>query len=174
VLDGASLVPLLRGTGGLQREAIFWHYPVYLEPYNDSQWPWRATPAGAVRKGDWKLIEFFEDQRLELYNLKEDIGEKDNRAAAMPEKAKELHALLVRCEAVRPGPRPQFDPRSLRSARRIASRPEEEGETEMILSVLLASVLFVGAALRAQYGMQRRVDAFASEGGRHGFSTTSR
>lgn len=95
VLDGVSIVPLLRGKGSLQREAIFWHFPVYLEPYNEKQRPWRTTPAGAVRQQDFKLIEFFEDGRLELYNLKDDIGEKNNLAAKMPDKVKELHKLLV-------------------------------------------------------------------------------
>jgi arylsulfatase A-like enzyme len=117
-LDGESLVPLLKDADSLRRDAIFWHYPVYLEPYNDSQWPWRTTPAGAIRKGDWKLIEFFEDGRLELYNLKDDIGETNNLASAMPEKAKELHAALVRWRRdvnapVPTTPNPEFDPASL-------------------------------------------------------------
>jgi len=90
-LDGESIVPLLKGTGGLKRDAIFWHFPAYLQGGGGT---WRTTPAGAVRKGQWKLIEFFEDGRLELYNIVRDIGEKDDLAGKMPEKAKELHNLL--------------------------------------------------------------------------------
>ncbi len=56
---------------------------------------WRTTPVSVVRAGDFKLMEFFEDGRLELYNLREDVGEKNNLAARMPEKAKELHGRLV-------------------------------------------------------------------------------
>ena len=54
----------------------------------------RPRPA-SIRAGDWKLIEFFETGKLELYNLKDDIGEKTDLAAKMPDKAKELHAKLV-------------------------------------------------------------------------------
>jgi len=93
-LDGESLVPLLFQTGQLKRNAIFWHFPAYLEAYRDTPGPWRTTPAGAVRQGDWKLIEFFEDGRLELYNLKNDISESRNLAGEMPEKTAELHQLL--------------------------------------------------------------------------------
>ena len=95
VLDGMSIVPLLKGKGKFKRNAIFWHFPAYLEPYNEKQRPWRTTPAGVVRQWDFKLIEFFEDAKLELYNLKNDIGEKNNLAEKMPDKAKELHQLLV-------------------------------------------------------------------------------
>ncbi|HIJ53309.1 MAG TPA: sulfatase [Planctomycetes bacterium] len=95
LLDGQSIVPLLTQGGGLKRKAIFWHFPAYLEPYNKKQGPWRTTPAGAVRQGNWKLIEFFEDGKIELYNLKDDIGEKNDLANAMPAKAKELHTLLI-------------------------------------------------------------------------------
>lgn len=117
-LDGESLVPLLKGAGELPREAIFWHFPAYLEPYNEGQWPWRTTPAGAVRKGDWKLIEFFEDGRTELYNLRNDVSEKNDLAAERPEKAEELHRLLIewrRClrAPVPTTPNPEFDSRSL-------------------------------------------------------------
>jgi len=95
ILDGKSILPLLKGAENLKRKAIFWHFPAYLEPYNEKQKPWRTTPAGAVRAGDWKLIEFFEDDKIELYNLKNDIGEKNNLVETNPKKAKELHDLLI-------------------------------------------------------------------------------
>ena len=86
-LDGVSLVPLLKQTGKLERDAIFWHYP----HYNDV-----TTPHGIVRQGDFKLIEYFEDGRLELYNLRTDVGEKENLAMTQREKARALHELLVK------------------------------------------------------------------------------
>ena len=85
--DGVSLAPLLKGADRLEREAIYWHYPHYS--------PQGGRPGGAVRAGDWKLIEFYEDGRGELYNLREDIGEKNDLAARMPDKAAELRKLLA-------------------------------------------------------------------------------
>lgn len=90
-LDGESIVPLLKGNSSLKREAVFWHFPAYLQ---GSGGTWRTTPAGAIRKGKWKLLEFFEDNHIELYSLDEDIGEKKNLYEKMPEKARELHKLL--------------------------------------------------------------------------------
>jgi len=126
VLDGMSIVPLLRGKGTLKRKAIFWHFPAYLEPYNDEQWPWRTTPAGAVRQGDFKLIEFFENGKIELYNLKDDLGEKNNLAEIMPEKAEELHRILIewRKSVNAPVPtekNPDYDP-----AERAAGPPKKQ------------------------------------------------
>jgi len=94
VLDGESIVPLLTHGGTLKRKAIFWHFPAYLEANYGWKGTWRTTPAGAVRRGNWKLIEYFEDGTLELYNLKDDIGEKHNLAQEMPAKTKQLHDLL--------------------------------------------------------------------------------
>ncbi|MHC4866603.1 MAG: sulfatase-like hydrolase/transferase [Planctomycetota bacterium] len=94
ILDGESIVPLLRGDGNLKRKAVFWHFPAYLQGNYGWKDTWRTTPAGAVRQGDYKLIEYFEDGLLELYNLKSDIGEQDNLAAKMPAKAKQLHRML--------------------------------------------------------------------------------
>ncbi len=85
-LDGVSLVPALEGWDGAEREAMFWHFPHYHGSGN--------VPSGAVRLGDYKLVEWFEDGRLELYDLAADIGETTDLAAAMPEKADELRALL--------------------------------------------------------------------------------
>jgi arylsulfatase A-like enzyme len=96
VLDGESLVPLLDGSGALSRESIFWHFPAYLEAGAGVPGLWRTTPAGAIRHGDWKLIEFFEDGRQELYNLRTDIGERHNLADENPDMSDKLHAELVR------------------------------------------------------------------------------
>lgn len=85
-VDGVSLTPLLRQTGGPGRDTLFWHYPHYSA---------YTTPNGAVRQGDFKLIEFFEDSRLELYNLKTDISEKDNLATTQRDKARDMQQLLA-------------------------------------------------------------------------------
>jgi arylsulfatase A-like enzyme len=102
--DGVSLEPLLSGSGKLDRPAIFWHYPHYGNQ--------GGSPGGAVRVGDWKLIEFYEDMHVELYNLREDIGEKHNLAAKMPEKVAELRKLLhdwrQSVNAAMPTPNPDY------------------------------------------------------------------
>ncbi len=84
-LDGQSLVPLLRGQA-LARGPLFWHYPHYGNQ--------GGSPAGAIRVGDWKLIEWYEDGRHELFNLHEDVGERRNRAGENPAKVQELAAQL--------------------------------------------------------------------------------
>ncbi len=93
VADGESLVPLMRDVNAkLAREAIYQHFPGYLGIGGDN---WRTTPVTYIHAGDWKLMEYLEDGRLELYNLREDIGESKNLAATNPEKTKELHGKLV-------------------------------------------------------------------------------
>lgn len=93
-LDGESLVPILRDPAAhLGRDAIFWHFPGYLEA--EGRPGWRATPTGVIRAGNFKLLEFFEDNRLELYNVVEDLGEKDNLIRSLPEKATELRSKLA-------------------------------------------------------------------------------
>ncbi|MCX6904309.1 MAG: DUF4976 domain-containing protein, partial [Verrucomicrobia bacterium] len=107
--DGVSLVPLLRRSGELQREALFWHYPHYQHYQLGG-----TTPYGAIRLGDFKLIEFFDDLRVELYNLREDLGEQHNLAARMPEKAAQLrdrlHAWRKEVGAQMPARNPGYDP----------------------------------------------------------------
>jgi arylsulfatase A-like enzyme len=83
--DGVSLVPLLKG-GGLKREALYWHYPHYANQ--------GSRPGGAVRAGAYKLIEFYEDGRRELYDVTKDVSESHNLIADKPEVAKELAAKL--------------------------------------------------------------------------------
>jgi arylsulfatase A-like enzyme len=131
ILDGESLMPLMTGRCDTTRQAIFWHFPVYVESGKALEGTWRTTPAGAIRAGAWKLIEFFEDGRLELYNLDDDIGEANNLAAAMPEKAAELHETLRRWrEAVgAPVPR-EMNPRYHPDGNDVDDKPGEKKDEE--------------------------------------------
>ena len=86
-VDGLSLAALIKHTRSeLDRDALYWHYPHY-HAGGDS-------PYGAVRAGRWRLVEFYEDQRTELYDLQADLGESRDLAQAMPEKARELRQML--------------------------------------------------------------------------------
>lgn len=104
--DGVSLVPLLRGEGGLSRQNLYWHFPHYHGS--------GSTPSGAIRAGDYKLIEWFEDGRMELYNLAEDLSETDDLAGRMPEKVEELSEMLWiwrgSVDARMPVPNPDWRP----------------------------------------------------------------
>jgi len=105
--DGLSLVPLLKGSkSSLGRDAIYWHFPLYQAR--------GCTPCSAVRAGDYKLIEYFEDYRVELYNLKNDIGENKDLSKTNPHKAKELRGMLHQwredVNAQIPKPNPDYDP----------------------------------------------------------------
>ena len=75
----------------LPREAIYFHYPHYHH----------STPAGAIRAGDWKLIEFFDGGKRELYNLRTDIGENRDLADKHPELVQKLHNQLGECQVSR-------------------------------------------------------------------------
>ena len=86
-VDGVSLVPLMRGRSRLPRQELFWHYPHYWNGKG-------VTPYSVVRSGDWKLIRFYEDDREELYNLRDDLGEENDLAAKNPQKRRQLSARL--------------------------------------------------------------------------------
>lgn len=104
VLDGESLVKIFRDPAAtLQREAIYQHFPGYLGAGGGT---WRTTPVGLIEIGDWKLMEFFEDGRLELYNLRDDIGESKNLAKENPDKTKELHTKMLAWRAAIHAPMP--------------------------------------------------------------------
>ena len=133
-LDGESLVPLLKGEGELERQAIFWHFPGYLDrPVIrgrdlDMKTGFRSRPVSVIRKGDWKLHLFLEEWQLdggrerlatnhatELYNLKDDIGERTDLATTNPEKRDELLTDLLAwhqsTNALVPSePNPKYDP----------------------------------------------------------------
>ncbi|MHC4354898.1 MAG: sulfatase, partial [Planctomycetota bacterium] len=81
-LDGVSLVPLLKGRKKVGRDAIYWHYPHYSNQ--------GGFPGAAVRVGYWKLIERFEDGRVHLYNLKQDVGERKDLASQHPQRVRRM------------------------------------------------------------------------------------
>ena len=84
-LDGVSLLPLLTGAKvTLPRDTLFWHYPLEKPHFLGGR------SGGAVRQGDWKLIEFFDDGTAELYNLAVDESEKNNLAAAQPQRVEAM------------------------------------------------------------------------------------
>lgn len=89
LLDGQSLIPLLRNgnTEYLKERSLFWHFPAYLEGGNIETIDkyFRSRPVSVIHKGDWKLIENYEDSSFELYNLKNDISEKKNLAEIHPD-----------------------------------------------------------------------------------------
>ncbi len=96
-VDGVSLAPLLRDEpAALPDRALFWHFPAYLQAGRGIHGRWRATPGSIIRRGDWKLIEQYETDTIELYNLAEDLGETNDLAAQRPDVTKrlleELHA----------------------------------------------------------------------------------
>jgi arylsulfatase A-like enzyme len=94
-LDGVSFLPVLKQPrAALAREAIYWHFPGYLQSYVHPK-GWRTTPVGAIHAGDFKLLEFFEEGRVELYNVRQDIGEKNNLAGKQPKKTRELREKLA-------------------------------------------------------------------------------
>lgn len=107
-LDGESIVPLISGEASVNRESLFWHFPAYLEAYaglkEESRDPiFRTRPVSVIRKGDWKLLLFYEEwvldggrdqittnNAVELYNLSNDIGETNNLSNKEVEKRDEL------------------------------------------------------------------------------------
>lgn len=110
IIDGASFLPVLQDSGSVDRDAVFWHFPSYVG---------RGSPSSAIRMGDWKLIENFEDRSVELFNLADDIGEHRNLAATMPAKTEELHTRLASWQrstgaAIPSESNPSFDTTSVR------------------------------------------------------------
>jgi arylsulfatase A-like enzyme len=98
-VDGVSLLPLLTGRAkqggrkGLKREALYWHYPHYSnQSVNGGH---LDQPGAAMRQGDYKLIEFFQDSRVELYDLKTDLGERNDLARARPGIAAQMRRRLA-------------------------------------------------------------------------------
>jgi arylsulfatase A-like enzyme len=111
-VDGADISPLLLGKEIAQR-SIFWHFPLYLQGRGltidvpgGKTYSWRGFPSTSLRRGDWKMVEFHEDDSVGLYNLRNDPGEQNNLAAAMPQRAAELRAELNAWQATADAPIP--------------------------------------------------------------------
>lgn len=98
-LDGNNLSEILEGKQGSMDRPLYWHFPIYLEAYNkldnENRDPlFRTRPGSVIRQGVWKLHYYFEDDGIELYNLSEDIGERNNLALVETEKRDELLMML--------------------------------------------------------------------------------
>lgn len=125
-LDGVSLLPLLSGKS-IPARPLYWYVPLY-------DLRWAATPCAVVRDGDWKLIEYFGDSfdenlryrpgnRIEMFNLRDDLGETRDLAATDPDRAGKLRAQLrawiESIPAIIPGENPHFDPAKMLQESRI-------------------------------------------------------
>jgi arylsulfatase A-like enzyme len=104
-LDGVSLLPVLGG-GELKPRPLFWHYPHYGNQ--------GGMPSGAIREGDWKLIEWYEHGQLELFNLRQDLSENYNLVRLHPDRAErlklQLKAWREQLGATMPAPNPRYQP----------------------------------------------------------------
>jgi arylsulfatase A-like enzyme len=103
LLDGKDLNPIFEGKSPVESD-LFFHFPIYLQEYqgleDGSRDPlFRTRPGSVIISGDWKLHEYFEDDTLELYNLKSDPGEENSVADQNPQKTQELLNKLVEWRA---------------------------------------------------------------------------
>jgi arylsulfatase A len=119
--DGVNLRPVLAADGSLPARSLFLHYPHYNEHPS-------SVPSSVIRKGDWKLIETFDPETIELYNLANDVSERNNLAAAQPENVAELRRELdawrkeVRAEMMKPNP--DYDPSALTGKKKKGKKSE--------------------------------------------------
>ena len=111
-IDGFDISPLFLGKE-IDERSVFWHYPLYLQGLGltidvpgGKTYSWRGFPSTSLRRGDWKLIEFHEDNTVGLYSLKNDPGETHNLAASMPERTAALRAELDAWQADTDAPVP--------------------------------------------------------------------
>jgi len=108
------------GTSRLEERVLYWHYPQYSNHGAQS-------PGGAIRYGDYKLLEYFEHNTVQLFNLKTDPGEQHDLAGSEPDKARELTAMLhawrKEVNAAMPTPNPNYDPKQGWPAYELSEEP---------------------------------------------------
>jgi arylsulfatase A-like enzyme len=128
VIDGVSLVPLLKG-GSIAPRPLFWHYPHYGNQGGE--------PSSIIRADDWKLIHYWEDDRNELYNLAADIGETNNLAGTESKRAAELWAQLqawLKATSARiPQSNPEYQPAWAEQKKKAALAQKERLEKQHAL-----------------------------------------
>ena len=104
--DGVSLLPLLKQSGTIAREALFWHYPHYANQ--------GGKPGAVIRSGEWKLLEFYEEGRRELFHVAKDVSESNNLAEQQPDRVRDLSDKLAAWRksvgALMPEPNPNYTP----------------------------------------------------------------
>jgi arylsulfatase A-like enzyme len=109
-LDGMSLAALLTGSGLAPRRSLFWHFPHYTNQ--------GSRPSGAMREGDWMLVEYYDQEKAELYDLSSDPGESRDLAALNSERVAQMRAALAgwrkSVNAQENRPNPAFDPEKYR------------------------------------------------------------
>jgi len=131
-VDGVSIVSLLEQTGRIADRPLFWHYPHYSNQ--------GGRPGGAVRVGQYGLVEFFEDEHVELYDLAADGGENRDLAADQPKRAAEMKELLAQWRrsvaaqmpTVNPNPVDPFGPGAVDrpQAKKAKRKPQASGKPE--------------------------------------------
>ena len=106
MFDGFSLLPLLKQSGTIARESLFWHYPHYANQ--------GGKPGGVIRSGEWKLVEFYEEGRRELFHVAKDVSESNNLAEQQPDRVRDLTEKLAAWRksvgALMPEPNPNYTP----------------------------------------------------------------
>jgi len=109
-LDGVSIAALLTGHGALPARKFFWHFPHYTNQ--------GSRPSGAVRDGSWMMVEYYDEGKAELYDLREDMGEAQDLAGSQPERVNQMRAALAAwrkaVNAQKNTPNPDFDPAKYR------------------------------------------------------------
>jgi arylsulfatase A-like enzyme len=113
LLDGQDITPLFKGNT-IEDRSLFWHFPAYLQGYKNNPGArspgFRTTPCSAIIQGDWKLIEYFEDGGLELYNLADDPSEQTNLASSHADRRQALHQELIAWRKECAGPHQKKSP----------------------------------------------------------------
>ena len=92
-LDGKDIFSLMEDNA--YTRDLYWHFPAYLQSYAKSGKDWRATPYSSIRSGDWKLIYYYADKSVELFNLKEDLEEQYDLSQKRVDKKDELYSKLM-------------------------------------------------------------------------------